>query len=139
MNAYELAGLLHKNAGDGNTPIRQAANMLRQQADRIAELEKALKPIKCIVKDCENHKHEGGFTGDLCNPCYEFITTGKGIYSQAYRNTKTKPLSDEEILTIADKCGLVDYRPAERKIYSQFERGELENFARAILRKAQEK
>ena len=58
------------------------------------------KPLKCIVKDCENHRHEGGFTGDLCNPCYEFITTGKGIYSQAYRNTQTKPLSDEEILHI---------------------------------------
>ena len=51
-----------------------------------------VKAQKCVVKDCENHKHQGGFTGDLCNPCYEFITTGKGVYSQAYRNTQTKPL-----------------------------------------------
>lgn len=42
--------------------------------------------MKCIVKDCKNHTHEGGFTGDLCNPCYLFITEGIGVYSQAYRN-----------------------------------------------------
>lgn len=42
---------------------------------------------KCIVKDCENHSNEGGFKGDVCLPCYEFITTGKGKYSQMYRNT----------------------------------------------------
>jgi hypothetical protein len=62
------------------------------------------KTSKCIVKDCENHKHQGGFTGDLCNPCYEFIATGKGVYSQAYRNTQTKPLSDEEIGDCVDDC-----------------------------------
>jgi hypothetical protein len=44
--------------------------------------------MKCIVKDCENHIHEGGFVSDLCSPCHRFITTGEGIYSQAYRNTK---------------------------------------------------
>ena len=49
MNAYELAGLLHKNAGDGNTPIRQAANMLRQQADRIAELESKLNGAAVVT------------------------------------------------------------------------------------------
>jgi hypothetical protein len=43
--------------------------------------------IKCIVKDCENHTHEGGFEGTLCLPCHEFITTGNGVYSQVYRNT----------------------------------------------------
>jgi hypothetical protein len=43
---------------------------------------------KCIVKDCQNHAHQGGFTGDLCNPCYDFISKGKGVYSQAYRNSK---------------------------------------------------
>jgi hypothetical protein len=48
----------------------------------------SISATKCIVKDCENHAHEGGFVGDLCSPCHEFITTGEGIYSQAYRNTK---------------------------------------------------
>jgi len=44
--------------------------------------------MKCIVKDCENHEHEGKFIGDLCSPCHEFITTGIGVHSQAYRNTQ---------------------------------------------------
>lgn len=42
--------------------------------------------FKCIVKDCQNHKSQGRFIGDLCTPCHEFITTGKGTHSQAYRN-----------------------------------------------------
>lgn len=42
--------------------------------------------MKCIVKDCMNHQHEGGFFGDICIPCYEFISKGKSNYSQAYRN-----------------------------------------------------
>ena len=44
------------------------------------------KETKCIVKDCENHRHQGTFVGDLCAPCHEFITTGKGDWSQVYRN-----------------------------------------------------
>ena len=43
--------------------------------------------MKCIVKDCTNHSHQGKFIGELCSPCYSFITTGEGVYSQAYRNT----------------------------------------------------
>ena len=43
--------------------------------------------MKCIVKDCENHSHQGGFIGVLCMPCHTFLTTGKGKYSQLYRNT----------------------------------------------------
>lgn len=38
MNFKELIDLLDKNSGEGNTPIRQAVNMLLQQADRIVEL-----------------------------------------------------------------------------------------------------
>lgn len=47
---------------------------------------------KCIVKDCENHQHQGKFVGDVCGPCYEFIATGKGENSQAYRNISIKEL-----------------------------------------------
>ena len=47
--------------------------------------------MKCIVKDCENHTHEGKFVGDLCSPCHAFITTGEGGQSQAYRNLAQKP------------------------------------------------
>jgi len=44
---------------------------------------------KCIVFGCLNHKDEGTFVGDLCGPCHNFITTGKGDVagsSQVYRN-----------------------------------------------------
>jgi hypothetical protein len=43
--------------------------------------------MKCIVKDCENHKDQGVFVGVLCMPCHTFLTTGEGKYSQLYRNT----------------------------------------------------
>ncbi len=33
--------------------------------------------IKCIVFGCSNHKHEGTFEGDMCLPCFRYITTGK--------------------------------------------------------------
>jgi hypothetical protein len=48
---------------------------------------------KCIVKDCENHTHEGRFVGDLCSPCHAFITTGEGGQSQAYRNAELQAAS----------------------------------------------
>jgi len=51
--------------------------------------------IKCIVKDCENHTHQGGFVGELCVPCHEFITEGKGKHSQVFRNT---------VLTEREEC-----------------------------------
>ena len=59
--------------------------------------------MKCIVKDCENHNDQGGFTGNLCNPCYQFITAGKGKYSQAYRNANPVELTDEEREMNSDK------------------------------------
>ena len=87
-----------------------------------------VKEQKCIVKDCENHKHEGSFNGDLCSPCYQFIAHGKGIYSQAYRNTHpVKELTDKEI----EECYWGDGYPNNPRHPKEF--------ARAILRKAQEK
>ena len=44
----ELIELLEKNAGEGNTPIRQAVTMLRQQQ---AEIE-ALKEVNTWQVDC---------------------------------------------------------------------------------------
>lgn len=68
--------------------------------------------MKCIVKDCSNHEHEGRFIGDLCFPCYEFIATGKGVYSQAYRNVQRKPLTleqQDEIVRQASENDWHDY------------------------------
>jgi hypothetical protein len=44
--------------------------------------------MKCIVKDCPNHEHEGRFSAELCFPCFRFIATGEGVHSQAYRNVQ---------------------------------------------------
>ena len=88
-----------------------------------------VKGQKCVVKDCKNHQHEGGFNGDVCSPCYQFIVHGKGIHSQAYRNAKPAELTDAEIRTIQDMCHLKNVG------YNTF----IMRFARAILRKASEK
>lgn len=48
----------------------------------------ASKVRKCIIMGCANHTNEGTFVGDLCSPCHKFVTSGEGIYSQAYRNAK---------------------------------------------------
>jgi hypothetical protein len=81
-----------------------------------------IKEQKCVVKDCENHRNEGGFTGDLCNPCYQFIANGEGVYSQAYRNVHpAKELTDEEIWDLSDMV---------------LNNSDVIGFARAILRKA---
>ncbi|MEI6155197.1 MAG: hypothetical protein WCQ90_14045 [Deltaproteobacteria bacterium] len=47
---------------------------------------KKLHVKECIVLNCSNRSDQGTFVGDLCAPCYEFITTRKGKNSQAYRN-----------------------------------------------------
>ena len=43
--------------------------------------------MKCHVKYCENHDHQGLFIGIVCSPCYEFLSIGRGKHSQLYRNT----------------------------------------------------
>ena len=87
--------------------------------------------VKCIVKGCENHKDEGGFEDGMCLPCYLFITTGEGVYSQAYRNAKPAELTDEKITELANEY--LCY------ISHEYEVTGIYKFARAILRKAQEK
>ena len=66
-----------------------------------------VKEQKCIVKDCENHKHEGSFNGDLCSPCYQFIAHGIGTYSQAYRNTHPYKPSKSEVDALLDNADYV--------------------------------
>ena len=83
--------------------------------------------MKCNIKGCG--KIEGGFEDGICLPCYAFITTEESIYSQAYRNANPVELTDEEIRHIQAICHLKDVG------YDNF----IMRFARAILRKAQEK
>jgi hypothetical protein len=48
--------------------------------------------MKCKVANCVNQHEEDsapmmlGYGVYFCSVCWEFITTGKGIYSQVYRN-----------------------------------------------------
>ena len=72
-----------------------------------AELLRArLARIRCIVKDCQNHRHEGKFVGDLCSPCHTFITTGECTYSQAYRNSQREwqGLTAKDLAEIPPSC-----------------------------------
>ncbi len=118
MNAYELADAIEDWDSDGqwDTP---AANMLRQQADRIAELE------KLVHQRFDDGKRLGIIeTEDRFN-----------------RFLQTKPLSDEEIEEIA--------KPFLENMENDSWYGEqmgipddgyaIIEFAKAILKKASEK
>ena len=78
MNAHELAEIVDKWAySESAEYLTDAANMLRQQADRIAELEKQGSSIwdstRRVYKNCQ------------CDSC------------KNKTSPQTKPLSDEEI------------------------------------------
>ena len=112
MNAYELADELQKCIDDGSTDlvcVQEAADMLRQQADRIVALE----------KQCEALADEYAIqVNEVCKLSYENEKLEK----------QTKPLSNEEIEEVIRKHWNREYK----------NRSMLE-FAKAILRKAQEK
>jgi hypothetical protein len=61
--------------------------------------------MKCIVKNCQNHEHEGRFIGQLCSPCFGYLSTEEGVHSQAYRNVQK--LVEQEREECAKLC---DYR-----------------------------
>jgi hypothetical protein len=89
-SAYELADQLDNvKYQNGAKPFEMYANMLRQQADRIAELEKE---------------------GKVCATC------GGLVYDPVIK--QTKPLSDEEIMDIAEQS---DYSPLEIEMGYDYE------------------
>ena len=106
MNAYELAKELDKYKG---IATKQASDMLRQQADRIAELEKVSKPVAWM--DYLEH-----------SDVYDLNVSGRGI--PLYTTQQIKELSDEEIYEVLYSVDWA-YDPVK--------------FARAILKKASEK
>ena len=117
MNAYELADELLRD----NTQLTvTSAYMLRQQADRIAELEKF---NKAILK-------KGGYPYEKSNPIAWMspdgkVSTTEGIlfHIPLYTTPQTKPLSDEEIWNWFKENTALTKESALR-------------IARAILRKA---
>lgn len=42
--------------------------------------------VYCTIVDCDNSSDHGRFIGSVCAPCYNYLTTGNGDKSQAYRN-----------------------------------------------------
>lgn len=56
--------------------------------------------MKCIVKNCENHSHQGDFVGELCSPCYEWLAErnlSKKQNSQAWRNELHDPKPESKL------------------------------------------
>ncbi len=106
MNAYEMADELLRD----NTQLTvKAAYMLRQQANRIADLENQLDK-------CSHHEamaHQGG---------YEI---GKA--------SQIKKLSDEEILSFTG------FKNNPYDIFIEYEKEDLIKFAKEIRKKANEK
>ena len=45
-----------------------------------------MESINCLIPGCTNRSNEGNFVGEVCRPCYEYLRTGEGKHSQAYRN-----------------------------------------------------
>jgi len=81
MNAYELADQLDNvKYQNGAKPFEMYANMLRQQADRIAELEKQTKPLD-YEEICEIWKKlwQGGNIGHIAYTYARAIEERHGI------------------------------------------------------------
>ena len=119
MNAYELADELiaKKNIFDKPKNI-DAANMLRQQADRIAELEKQSEPVAWMAEHFDGrkrveitgnvydqdvgwgHKRIPLYTTPQTKPAPEGLIDPKSYYigyEDGKKAPQTKPLSDGEI------------------------------------------
>jgi hypothetical protein len=97
MNAYELADRLTTPRSSGEEAmlvINHAIPMLRQQADRIAELEKQGKPVAWIR------------SGDDQLSLVKEKNDGYMVWKPLYLSPQTKPLSNEEIWDIWNKNGI---------------------------------
>ena len=147
MNAYELADELQKlDAKLHLIDLFKSAVMLRQQADRIAELEKGGcgNCHACLVGVMENGYPVTMQRMIVCPDCgnkrcpkasnHRHQCTGSnevGQYGSIY--TAPRELSDEEILNIAF-CSEIDTVAIENDW-----NGTVLQFAREILKKASEK
>ena len=82
----------------GDCPMTATAQSEAEQAEQ--------EPVKCIVKNCQNHSDQGKFIGGLCSPCHDYLATGEGKYSQAYRNAQ------RSVLVVVDVKATADYLDA---------------------------
>ena len=136
MNAYEIADEL-----DGRLD-HKAANMLRKQADRIAELSKNVDELEeALLKATHpNAEPVAWFDGEyyVCPELgYEDTITEQHPkdlgWIPLYTTPQIKELSDEEILSFTG------FKKNPYDIFIEYEKEDLIDFARAILKKASEK
>jgi hypothetical protein len=124
MNAYELADILQEyyDDFDGSFPaLEKSIVMLRQQADRIAELEKVSKPV-AWMEYIQDEEWEVWYIEPTDLP--------KGhTYKPLYTSPQIKELSDEEIIILRQ-----DTNPKTTDNWA-----DTLSFARALLKKASEK
>jgi len=152
MNAYELADI---NDWSCCAHVKEVSAMLRQQANRIAELEKELyfknyyeelpdTPVGIYTtpqKYCPTENNAAYEKGVIDGMAKQRESRVDGIIGQigdspihdlVHRTTpQIKELSDEEINETAQQCWV--YPQGEQAIFNQHK------FARAILKKASEK
>jgi hypothetical protein len=120
MNAYELAKKLEWYTNYDE--FVEAGAMLRQQADRIAELEKELYFKNYYEELPDTPVGIIGKIGD--SPIHDLV----------HRTTpQIKELSDEEILSLSA------FKNSSYDVFIEYEKEDLIKFARAILKKASEK
>lgn len=57
---------------------------------------------KCLVKGCNNRKNQGVFIGDLCKPCYNYLTTGNVGKTESFLNKMSIMRESLRIISVAD-------------------------------------
>jgi len=120
MNAYELADFIDKYCEDNTS--KEAAVLLRQQADRIAELEKQGKPVAWMYPNDNSLI----VTHPLRMGTKVFTENDFKDWIPLYTTPQTKPLSDEEIFN------LTAWKKNPYELYVEMEKEDMIAFARAI-------
>jgi hypothetical protein len=124
MDAYELADFIE--TGGENIDRKELSMMLRQQADRIAELEKCLFQMQnaCVYLTKPSAEPFIWLKQDFDGEWIE-VHPNKGI--PLYTTPQIKELSDEEISLVIWES------------YQSIGNATLTNLCKAILKKANEK
>jgi hypothetical protein len=127
MNAYDLADIIEDDMEDGFGMgfLKDAVSMIRQQADRIAELEKQLDIH--FKNGFEAGKLEGWkahkyHSTPQTKPAHDFNT----LTLDTGEKRSLKPLSDEEILE------MTIWNKNLYELYVEMEKEDMIAFARSI-------
>lgn len=97
---YRVAfGSVHLDKAEENR-LRAAAGIA---LDAALQNPTDLPHTRCIVKDCQNHKDQGEFVGDICGACYVHLTSGKvGPTASILRKIR-----DAELFILHDAAGKI--------------------------------